>query len=124
MNEDEQMRINTVILHVANIATLNRCRDWYRALGLPPGAPDVPDESYWFDVGRDVSLGVHIDGRSSFTAGSATIYLEVPDTDEAYERLKSEGFNFQGEPESQFWGRVAYLLDPAGNRVGLVTPSP
>jgi catechol 2,3-dioxygenase-like lactoylglutathione lyase family enzyme len=112
------MNLSTVMLHTGNVEMLDRCRDWYRRLGLPL-SHEVPGESYWFDAGPTL-LGIHTGDEP---VGGVTLYLEVPDVDEAYEHLKAD-FEFESAPETKhaFSARVAYLLDPVGNRVGLLTP--
>jgi catechol 2,3-dioxygenase-like lactoylglutathione lyase family enzyme len=114
------MKIGTIILHVPDVAMLERCRDWYRDLGVTYDADSDNDgESYWFETGG-VSLGIHT-GQET---GWATLYFNVADVDERYAALRQAGFVFEAEPATKFWGRVAYLRDPAGNTVGLVAPSP
>ena len=112
-----KMMLSTIILHVPDVASLDKCRDWYLRLGLPVTS-ESPDESYWFDAGPTL-LGIHVYDDPS---GNVTLYLDVPDVDAAYGRLSAE-FEFESAPETKHaWGgRVAYLRDPVGNRVGLVS---
>ncbi|MPZ48665.1 MAG: hypothetical protein GEU75_05020 [Dehalococcoidia bacterium] len=113
------LRLSTIILHVPDIAALDRCRDWYLKLGLPLSS-ELPGESYWFDTGPTL-LGIHTGDEVS---GNVTIYLDVPDADAAYESLRT-ALDFESAPETKpaWGGRVAYLRDPVGNRVGLVSPA-
>jgi predicted enzyme related to lactoylglutathione lyase len=47
--------------------------------------------------------------------------FQVADVATTYERMRSNGVVFSGEPEKQFWGgTLATLLDPAGNGIQLV----
>lgn len=108
---------STMILHVPDVETLDSCRDWYTRFGLTPNG-DTPGESTWFDIGRGCSLGIHIGGK-----GSAVVYFNVDDVDQLYQRLTDEGFQFDEAPTTKRWGgRVAYLKDPNGVAVGIVSP--
>jgi predicted enzyme related to lactoylglutathione lyase len=112
------LKLSTVILHTGSVEALERCRGWYLKLGLPL-ASETPTESYWFDCGPTL-LGVHTSDDVE-VQGTATVYFDVADADEAYERLLGEGFEFSEPPSTKSWGgRVCYLKDPVGNTVGLV----
>ena len=113
-------RLSTIILHVPDVPALDRCRDRYRELRLPLSL-ESPGESYWFDTGPTL-LGIHTGEDFS---GNVTIYLNVPDVDDAYARL-TDTLSFEAAPETKrnVGGRVAYLRDPVGNRVGPLTPTP
>jgi predicted enzyme related to lactoylglutathione lyase len=51
----------------------------------------------------------------------AGISFAVANIQTEYQRLKSEGVLFTGEPEEQFWGGwLATFEDPAGNQLQLV----
>jgi catechol 2,3-dioxygenase-like lactoylglutathione lyase family enzyme len=111
------MKLSAVIFEVPNVATLDACRDWYVRLGLEKTEFDSPGESYWFYLGSDGLLGVHIGGE----ARGCSLWLEVPDADESYARLSAAGFKFEGRPSDEPYGRVARLSDPAGSAVRLIT---
>ena len=112
-------RLGTLVIEVENVETLESCRDWYQALGLAKMDLDQPGESYWFDLGSEVLLGIHTGSAPGPTGFS--IYLNVRDVDEFYESLRGRGFEFDSEPETKFWGRSARLRDPAGTTVILVS---
>ena len=116
----QALKLGTVVIEVPDVETLDACRAWYQALGLPKMDLAQPGESYWFDLGNDVLLGIHTGAKSPPTG--FTIYLNVPNVDEAYDRLRRRGFEFNLEPETKFWGRSAPLKDPAGASVILVSP--
>ena len=116
------LKLGTLVIEVPDVETLDKCTAWYQELGLPrmPNL-DQPGESYWFDVGNDVLLGIHIGAVSPPTG--FTLYLNVSNVDELYARLSTRGSAFESEPETKFWGRSARLKDPAGTAVRLVSPS-
>ena len=113
------MQLSTVVLHVADQAALEACRDWYRRLGLDETGY-LAGESVWFATGNGTSLGIHIE--SVFAPGAAIVMLSVEDVDREYDRLLAASIDAEEAPQNRFWGRVLYLCDPAGNRIGLVTP--
>lgn len=52
-----------------------------------------------------------------------SLHFLVEDVDSEYERLVADGVSFDRPPEDMRWGlRTAYLKDPAGHTVELVTP--
>ena len=115
------LTLGTLVIEVPGVETLNNCKTWYEAVGLPKMDLDQPGESYWFDLGNEILLGIHT-GAVAPPSGF-TIYLNVADVDELYESLTARGFEFDSEPETKFWGRSAQLRDPAGTFVRLVTSS-
>ena len=117
-----QIKLNAVIIQVPDVQALDTCRDWYIRLGLTPQPWDQPGESYWFDLGNEVPLGIHT--GSTGLANGFEIYLSVVDIDETHASLTKAGFEFETAPETKFWGRSASLRDPAGSKVVLVSPPP
>jgi catechol 2,3-dioxygenase-like lactoylglutathione lyase family enzyme len=53
-------------------------------------------------------------------AGRVGLFLRVDDFDAAYERMRSAGVRFAGEPRTEAYGRVAVFVDIAGNRWDLL----
>lgn len=51
---------------------------------------------------------------------SQSLTLQCEDIDETYRVYKERGVRFLGEPETQFWGRFAMMLDSEGNTLILV----
>jgi catechol 2,3-dioxygenase-like lactoylglutathione lyase family enzyme len=114
------MELNTIILSVGNVESLDRCRDWYGALGLERNPPDSPGESYWFHTGNDTQMGIH---TSEDSAGPKNMSLgfEVDDVDALYKRLTDAGFTFEAPPETKRWGgRSVTLRDPVGTYISFV----
>lgn len=97
---------------------------------------------FYADVlGLQVKVDGSSDGFCVFDAGSCTLVIEavlsdepqhvrdlvgrftglsfqVPDANAAYERLRSRGVTFSGEPEKQPWGGIlATFSDPSGNEL-------
>jgi uncharacterized glyoxalase superfamily protein PhnB len=52
------------------------------------------------------------------------LVLRVDDFHAAYDRMLAAGVEFVGEPREEPYGRVAVLLDVAGNRWDLLGPRP
>jgi uncharacterized glyoxalase superfamily protein PhnB len=53
------------------------------------------------------------------------MHFQVPNVDEAYERMKREGVEFDEPPADQPWGwRHAYTRDPVGHTVEICSPLP
>jgi catechol 2,3-dioxygenase-like lactoylglutathione lyase family enzyme len=55
-------------------------------------------------------------------AGRVGLFLRVDDFPAAYDRMRSAGVRFVGEPRDEPYGRVAVFLDIAGNRWDLLGP--
>lgn len=52
------------------------------------------------------------------------INMQVPDVDEAYQRLRAAGVAFDGAPQDMPWGaRHVWLRDPSGHRLSIFTES-
>jgi catechol 2,3-dioxygenase-like lactoylglutathione lyase family enzyme len=114
------MKLNTIILSVGDVEMLDRCRDWYDALGFPRNPPDSPGESYWFDTGNGTQLGVHT-GDDASGPKNMSLGFEVDDVDALYARLSAAGFVFEEPPTTKRWGgRTANLRDPAGTSISFV----
>ena len=95
--------LSSIIIHVLDVAMLDRCRDWYGGIGLTPSPPDSPGESCWFDIGSGAQLGIHVGGPvkpEGFSLG-----LLVNDVEQACERLVGKGYEFVSRPELKPWGR-------------------
>ena len=56
-------------------------------------------------------------------AGRVGFFLRVEDFGAAYERMRSAGVEFAGEPRTEPYGRVVVFLDVAGNRWDLLGPA-
>jgi catechol 2,3-dioxygenase-like lactoylglutathione lyase family enzyme len=56
-------------------------------------------------------------------AGRVGLFLRVQDFDAAYERMRVAGVEFEGEPRTEPYGRVAVFLDIVGNRWDLLGPA-
>jgi catechol 2,3-dioxygenase-like lactoylglutathione lyase family enzyme len=57
-------------------------------------------------------------------AGRVGFFLQVEDFDAAYSRMASAGVQFVTAPRTEPYGRVAVLLDIAGNKWDLIGPAP
>jgi catechol 2,3-dioxygenase-like lactoylglutathione lyase family enzyme len=55
-------------------------------------------------------------------AGRVGLFLRVEDFEASYDRMRSAGVEFVGQPRDEAYGRVAVFLDVAGNRWDLLGP--
>lgn len=109
--------MRTVIYGAPDLA---KAREWYaRAFGIDP----YFDQPYYvgFNVGG-YELG--LDPNSEAGAGGTTAYWGVGNIDEVFAHLTSAGATVQTAPMDVGEGiKVAVLLDPFGNRIGIVENS-
>ena len=57
-------------------------------------------------------------------AGRVGLFLRVDDFDAQYERMKSHGVHFFGQPRREDYGSVVVFADIAGNKWDLLGPRP
>lgn len=107
--------LRTAIYAVDDIA---RAKEWYsKAFGVEP----YFDEPFYvgfniggFELGLDPNAG-------SMGAGGSTAYWGVPNAEEAFAKFVAAGATVSS-PVAEVGGgiKVAVLLDPFGNRIGLI----
>lgn len=56
-------------------------------------------------------------------AGRVGLFLRVADFEQQYQRMRTLGVEFVGQPRREAYGQVAVFLDVAGNRWDLLGPS-
>ncbi len=107
--------LRTVIYAVTD---LDRAKDWYaKAFGVAP----YFDEPFYvgFNIGG-YELGLDPNASES-GAGGSTAYWGVPNADEAFAALISAGATESAKVTEVGGGiKVATVLDPFGNKVGLI----
>jgi methylmalonyl-CoA/ethylmalonyl-CoA epimerase len=119
------------VLQVAQKATdLDRAATFYTdLLGVPPAGRFDPPGLLFFRIGETRLL-------LEANAASALLYFEVPSVRERIEELRSMGVEIESEPHVIFshaddtlgpagtdeWH--AFIRDPEGNLVGLVSQEP
>ncbi|UDF35429.1 UNVERIFIED_ORG: VOC family protein [Shinella sp. XGS7] len=119
------MELNTVRLFVRDLAA---ARAFYAdVLDLPLQAANAELGYCVFAAGRGVTLVVErveaqADAEEQALVGRFSgLSFAVPDLEARYQALQARGVVFSGAPELQAWGgRLATLLDPAGNALQLV----
>jgi catechol 2,3-dioxygenase-like lactoylglutathione lyase family enzyme len=115
MTETAFLGLRTVIYPAADLA---KARDWYtRALGQPP----YFDEPFYvgFNVGG-YELGLDPNAEPGGTGG-VVAYWGVEDAGRALERLLSLGAREHSPVQEVGEGiRVATVLDPLGNVLGII----
>jgi catechol 2,3-dioxygenase-like lactoylglutathione lyase family enzyme len=57
-------------------------------------------------------------------AGRVGLFLRVDDFDQAVDRMRRHGVEFEGEPREEPFGLVVVFVDVAGNRWDLLGPLP
>jgi len=115
MSETPFLGLRTVVYPAAD---LEKARDWYtRALGQPP----YFDQPYYvgFNVGG-YELGLDPNAEPG-GAGGGVAYWGVADAGRALERLLSLGASEHSPLQDVGEGiRVATVLDPLGNKLGII----
>lgn len=111
--------LRTAIYRAEN---LSRTKEWYTAA---LSAEPYFDEPYYvgFDVGGfELGLLPEEPGESAgSTASGVAVYWGVADADEAHERLLEHGAVERGGVQDVGGGiRIASVLDPEGNILGIV----
>ena len=111
-------RIAEVALFTADVPRLTEFYE--RLLGA---APRARSESHaYFDVG-DTIVFIHLvtdeDAGSDAPAGDHVAFA-VPDQDGLSDALRDQGHEVTG-PKEYYWGRSAYVRDPDGRIVELVS---
>jgi lactoylglutathione lyase len=98
-------------------------RDWYtHHLGL--SLVSESERSVQLEGQGGAKLLFHV-GEPLDHPERVNLHFQVDDVDAEYRRLVPEGIEFDRPPEDMRWGlRAAYLKDPAGHTVELVTPIP
>lgn len=121
--------LGMVTLHVNDI---RRSVAFYRdVLGLRVMGEvlDTPDFGWAeIEVAPRVKLGLHADvGKMEEGArppgGATGFYFAVADVDAVVKRLKAKGAKVVDEPADKSYGRDAYVEDPDGNVIAILTPS-
>lgn len=119
------MELSTVRLFVRDLAP---ARDFYAGtLGLRLQAANAALGYCVFAVGGGVTLVLErVDAQAeaeeqALVGRFSGLSFAVPDLEARYRELQARGVVFSGAPELQAWGgRLATLLDPAGNALQLV----
>jgi predicted enzyme related to lactoylglutathione lyase len=71
-----------------------------------------------FKVGNE-EPAIILKDRNKFPNVKPTIWIEVDDVKEQYEKLKSKGVQFLSEPFKIRTGWAVEFIDPAGNNLGM-----
>ncbi|WOE76527.1 bifunctional hydroxymethylpyrimidine kinase/phosphomethylpyrimidine kinase [Alterisphingorhabdus coralli] len=90
---------------------------FYTRLGLTLIVYD-PDEAPLyarFEASNGATLSLH---EADSVTSSASIYFEFPDVDKAVDKLRNNGWIFDGSPEDKSWNWCeAWTTDPSGHRI-------
>jgi predicted enzyme related to lactoylglutathione lyase len=109
------------------VSDQERAKDFYlNALGFELVSDETMGEQRWIEVkpaGAETAPTL-VAGSSTQPAGVPFATLACDNADESFEALKAKGVNFQGEPETAFWGRYVQFADPDGNSWVLVSEAP
>lgn len=130
------MKPATRVMAMLSVADMHRSLAFYgEALGgersyqFPPeGVPAFVTLRFGeteLGLGLLTASPLHGQPQRPATGHRIELCLNVADTDEAVEALRSLGARVVLEPVNQPWGeRAAYVEDPDGNLVLLVAPAP
>ncbi|MEO1044709.1 MAG: bifunctional hydroxymethylpyrimidine kinase/phosphomethylpyrimidine kinase [Pseudomonadota bacterium] len=89
---------------------------FYTELGLTHIVDDPPSYAR-FEAPNGATLSLH---EAEMVSASAALYFEFPDVDKAVEKLRKNGWAFDGNPEHKSWKwREAWTTDPSGHRICL-----
>ena len=110
------MRLNHVTLIVA---ALDRSLAFYQALGLTPIVIEKPRYARLTLPAGDETLSIEVTGEVA-QESRVQIYLECPDLDEVYERVRARGIAFdQAFEDMDYLWRETRLRDPDGHQIQL-----
>jgi len=111
------MRFSYLTLQ-ADESQLDFARDWcIQVIGLSKVWQS--DDFVLIEGDEGAGLGLHR-GRPLTEPEKVQIHFEVPDVDQAYERIASQGANFSHGPADTPWGyRLVTLRDPVDHTVEL-----
>ncbi|WP_314588205.1 VOC family protein [Paenibacillus terrigena] len=113
------MKVNRI---VTNIATpdIALAKSFYQdILGLEL----LMDHGWIATYGSQEKMGIQISFASEGGSGTQVpdLSIEVDDIDEAYERMKSSGFQIEYGPVDEPWGvRRFYVRDPFGKLINIL----
>ena len=112
------MRLNQVTLKGRDIGA---CAEFYQRLGFVLIVDSRPRYVRFECPDGGATFSVELAEHPPLGEG-AEIYFECDDLDDAVERLRHRGFEFEHGPVDQPWlWREARLRDPAGNVIVLYT---
>jgi predicted enzyme related to lactoylglutathione lyase len=111
------MRIQGIYAAVA-ATDMKASEDFYTKI-FGRGPDDRPMDSLiqWRDV-AGANVQVFLNAKN---AGASMATIVVPDMDEARASLSDAGLSL-GEAQSGDFGRIAHIVDPAGNQITLAEP--
>jgi predicted enzyme related to lactoylglutathione lyase len=107
------------------VTDLDRARRFYDAvlgygLELHDENPDFPMAVFPVADPGEVSIGgALVKGPGETPGVGATVYLAVDDVDGALSRVENAGGQIQEPAVDTPYGRIAFIIDSEGNRVGL-----
>lgn len=98
-------------------------------LGLKLLADKSEHGLYTVGTSDGFAIAIHETGEDeaghTIATGTESIHFDfdVPDVDEAYERLRTRGVKFLSPPKDMPWGeRHTWLNDPDGYVIGIASP--
>jgi predicted enzyme related to lactoylglutathione lyase len=106
-----------------------RLRDWYTAALAPEDPDGFTEVTPTLFARRFGATSLLIDGRADLAdrcpdPGRVILNFHVDDIRAAEARLVALGAVWVREPEVTHWGIIGTVLDPDGNYVQIVAPTP
>ena len=93
--------------------------EFYQKLGLKIIVDSLPRYARLLCPDGDSTLSVHT-AENTGNSSNIVLYFECEDLDAKVKELKSDGIEFEQEPQDESWlWRESYLKDPSGNRICL-----
>lgn len=115
------MKILEIAFSCYPVTDMERARAFYEGvLGLTPTMNHKMGEAHWveYDIGPGtLSLGI-APGMTPSRDG-CSVALEVEDFDQAINKLKEAGIEFQFGPLETPVCHMAFVRDPDGNSIGI-----
>ncbi len=109
--------ISTIIIMTQNLEEL---LGFYRE-GLALGTASYEEENHvGFELGENYFGFDKVEKTEGQPPGSVTLWFEVDDLEAVFEKMKSLNASVKFPPTDKPWGgRIAAVIDPDGNVVGL-----
>lgn len=116
------MDLDSAVLYTNDI---NRIREFYeKTVGLTFDYQDG-DAYVSFVFPNGAKLGIN---KSIYTdretPGNQTFFIRTDTIEDEYEKYKNLGYDFYEPFETHDWGAYFAILDPDGNKIGFIKPTP
>ena len=112
----QQMNLNQITIYTDKPTETAK---FYQKLGLKLIVDSLPRYARLLCADGDATLSIHT-AENAGNSSNIVLYFECEDLDAKVKELKSDGIEFEQEPQDESWlWRESYLKDPNGNRICL-----